>query len=89
MNFKELCPFPRDQIKQEIEKYSQAKEFVWCQEEPQNAGAYAFMAPRLAQLVPQKEIQYVGRGPLSAPAVGNPPRFRAEQSKLVEDALQI
>ncbi|KAF7732562.1 hypothetical protein EC973_003309 [Apophysomyces ossiformis] len=85
----ELCPFPRDQIAQEIEKYSHAKEFVWCQEEPQNAGAYAFMAPRLAQLVPQKEIRYIGREALSAPAVGIATRFRAQQSKLLEDALQI
>ncbi|KAI9028943.1 hypothetical protein CLU79DRAFT_519802 [Phycomyces nitens] len=89
VRIEELCPFPRDQIKQEIEKYEHAGEFVWCQEEPQNAGAYSFMAPRLAQLVPQRMIGYVGRGPLSAPAIANGPLFRKQQSQLIQEAIDI
>lgn len=54
----ELSPFPKDALAKEIEKYSGAHEFVWCQEEPQNAGAYAFMAPRLAQLLPGNKVTY-------------------------------
>ena len=53
----ELSPFPKQELEQEIKKYCGAKEFVWCQEEPQNAGAYSFMAPRLAQLLPQNKVQ--------------------------------
>jgi probable 2-oxoglutarate dehydrogenase E1 component DHKTD1 len=51
-----MSPFPKDHIKKEMDRFTQAKDFVWCQEEPQNAGAYAFMAPRLAQLVPPNKV---------------------------------
>lgn len=52
----ELSPFPKKELLKEIEKYHGASEFVWCQEEPQNAGAYSFMAPRLAQLLPKNKV---------------------------------
>lgn len=52
----ELSPFPKKELQEEIQKYNGADEFVWCQEEPQNAGAYAFMAPRLAQLLPKNKV---------------------------------
>ncbi|KAI8085435.1 hypothetical protein BDF21DRAFT_336024 [Thamnidium elegans] len=52
----ELSPFPQTEIKKEIEKFAGANQFVWCQEEPQNAGAYAFMAPRLTQLLPKDKV---------------------------------
>lgn len=56
IRIEELSPFPKQEIQREIEKYGNAAEFVWCQEEPQNAGAYAFMAPRLAQLLPKNKV---------------------------------
>lgn len=55
IRIEELSPFPKGELLKEIEKYSEAQ-FVWCQEEPQNAGAYAFMAPRLAQLMPKNKV---------------------------------
>lgn len=55
IRIEELSPFPKEEIQREIAKYEHAQ-FVWCQEEPQNAGAYAFMAPRLAQLLPEKKV---------------------------------
>lgn len=56
IRIEELSPFPRNELKKEIEQYGQADEFVWCQEEPQNAGAYSFMAPRLSQLIPKDKV---------------------------------
>jgi probable 2-oxoglutarate dehydrogenase E1 component DHKTD1 len=56
IRIEELSPFPRNELKKEIELYGQADEFVWCQEEPQNAGAYSFMAPRLSQLIPKNKV---------------------------------
>ncbi|KAI7906069.1 uncharacterized protein BX663DRAFT_428541 [Cokeromyces recurvatus] len=53
----ELCPFPKTELQDEISKFSGAQEFIWCQEEPQNAGAYAFMAPRLAQILPENKVK--------------------------------
>ncbi|CAG8672734.1 6673_t:CDS:2, partial [Scutellospora calospora] len=69
---KELCPFPKSDVENELKKYTNAKaEFIWCQEEPQNSGAYTFIEPRLKQLLPSKqELKYIGRPPSAAPAVG-------------------
>jgi probable 2-oxoglutarate dehydrogenase E1 component DHKTD1 len=47
----ELCPFPVDALKNEIARFPNA-EFFWVQEEPQNQGAYSYIAPRLAHLLP-------------------------------------
>ncbi|CAG8683658.1 1072_t:CDS:2, partial [Cetraspora pellucida] len=52
---KELCPFPKSDIEEELKKYTNAKEFIWCQEEPQNNGAYTFVEPRLRQLLSSKQ----------------------------------
>ncbi|KAI9320535.1 hypothetical protein BX666DRAFT_1852065 [Dichotomocladium elegans] len=90
LRMEELCPFPRDEIEKLLGNYYAARQFVWCQEEPQNAGAYSFIAPRLGHLLPyQSKIEYVGRGPLAAPAMGISSRFRVQQSKLIEDALAL
>ncbi|KAG1052090.1 hypothetical protein G6F43_005752 [Rhizopus delemar] len=59
VRIEELSPFPKNELKKEIEKYQQASEFVWCQEEPQNAGAYAFMSPRLNQLIPEGKVSFL------------------------------
>jgi probable 2-oxoglutarate dehydrogenase E1 component DHKTD1 len=53
----ELSPFPKDELEQEINQYKHAREFIWCQEEPQNAGAYTFIAPRLNQLLPENKVK--------------------------------
>ncbi|SAM06364.1 hypothetical protein [Absidia glauca] len=89
IRIEELCPFPKDQIKDELDKYRYATEFVWCQEEPENAGAYGFMAPRLSQMIPHHKLEYVGRKPLSAPAIAIPPVFKAQQSNLIKDAVNM
>lgn len=52
----ELVPFPKTELEHEIKQYKHAQEFIWCQEEPQNAGAYTFMAPRLNQLLPGNKV---------------------------------
>ncbi|KAI8089561.1 uncharacterized protein BX664DRAFT_136937 [Halteromyces radiatus] len=89
IRIEELCPFPKDQIKEELEKYRYATEFVWCQEEHENQGPYSFMAPRLAQMIPHHKLEYVGRKPLSAPAIALPPLFKEQQAKLIKDAVNL
>ncbi|RZC41620.1 2-oxoglutarate dehydrogenase E1 component DHKTD1 -like protein, mitochondrial, partial [Asbolus verrucosus] len=63
------CPFPTLQLQQEVAKFPNAKAFVWCQEEPQNMGAWAFVKSRFENLV-GKKIQFCGRPTQAAPAVG-------------------
>ncbi|XP_060770497.1 2-oxoadipate dehydrogenase complex component E1-like isoform X2 [Neoarius graeffei] len=65
----ELCPFPTDALQQELRKYTNAKEFIWSQEEPQNMGCWFFVSPRFEKQLACK-LRLVSRPPLPAPAVG-------------------
>lgn len=65
----ELCPFPLQALQQELNKYPNAKEFVWSQEEPQNMGPWAFVGPRFEKQLACK-LRLVSRPALPAPAVG-------------------
>lgn len=53
VRLEELCPFPIEDIAATLAKYAHATEVVWCQEEPQNMGAYGFVEPRLRQMLRQ------------------------------------
>ena len=51
VRLEELCPFPADELRQEIGKYTNAKEFLWCQEEHRNQAAWSFVKPRFENIV--------------------------------------
>ncbi|CAB1445989.1 unnamed protein product [Pleuronectes platessa] len=65
----ELCPFPLGALQQELNKYPNAKEFVWSQEEPENMGPWSFVAPRFENQLACK-LRLVSRPALPTPAVG-------------------
>lgn len=69
IRLEELCPFPLEALQKELSKYTNAKEFIWSQEEPQNMGAWSFVAPRFEKQLACK-LQLVSRPSLPAPAVG-------------------
>ncbi|KAK9766541.1 hypothetical protein K7432_004301 [Basidiobolus ranarum] len=67
----EFSPFPKDDLVTEISKYHDASEFVWCQEETQNGGAWFFMESRFNQILPREQRpKYIGRSNCAAPANG-------------------
>ncbi|MEQ9122892.1 MAG: 2-oxoglutarate dehydrogenase E1 component, partial [Alphaproteobacteria bacterium] len=88
----QLYPFPVKSLTAELEKYPNA-DVVWCQEEPENMGAWRFIDRRLEALmanVPKlkaKRPVYVGRAESAATATGVMKRHVAEQTKLVDQAL--
>ncbi|KAJ8925254.1 hypothetical protein NQ315_009082 [Exocentrus adspersus] len=79
-----FCPFPTLELRQEISKYRTAKVFVWCQEEPQNMGAW----PRFENLI-GKKIIYCGRDAQSAPAVGVGSLHQQQVSEIVSKPFLI
>jgi len=84
----QLYPFPRTEVKAQIEKYPAAKEIVWCQEEPMNQGAwYQIQHHLVACLGAENSLHYTGRVRSPSPAAGHLPTHIAEQSALVEQAL--
>lgn len=65
LRVEELSPFPYAQLEEAIKPFANATSFVFAQEEPENAGFWAFAQPRLAQL--GKAWRYVGRRAMAAP----------------------
>ena len=66
----QLYPFPVPEMEAVLAKYPNAREVVWCQEEPQNQGAWYQIRHRLQTLVGKRELLYAGRAPAAAPATG-------------------
>jgi len=84
----QLYPFPATALKQIIGSYPGACEIIWCQEEPENMGAWTFMWPRLESLGLKLPIRYVGRRASASPATGFYAVHELEQKKLVEEAVR-
>jgi 2-oxoglutarate dehydrogenase E1 component len=81
-------PFPHADFKAEIAKYPQATEVVWCQEEPQNQGAwYRLRAYLRADIDDRQLLAYAGRPISASPAVGYMSKHVAQQEQLVRDAF--
>ena len=84
----QLYPFPSDEYDAIIDRYSNASEVVWCQEEPQNQGAWYQIRHRLQEkLGPMHTLLYAGRPGASAPAAGIFQLHVEQQRDLVEAAL--
>jgi 2-oxoglutarate dehydrogenase E1 component len=88
LRVEQLYPFPRKQLAAELKKYAKATDVIWCQEEPQNQGAWYQIQHHLhACLQPKQSLHYTGRARSPAPAVGHFNDHVAEQKQLVADAL--
>ncbi len=88
VRIEQLYPFPSDEYIATLRRYPHAIEFVWCQEEPQNQGAWYQIRHRLQEpLGPRQELLYAGRAPAAAPATGIPQLHAEQQHGLVNAAL--
>ena len=88
IRIEQLYPFPRPQLKAELERYRQAQDVVWCQEEPQNQGAWFQIQHHLrACLSTRQSLFYAGRARSPSPAAGHFNDHVEEQKKLIADAL--
>jgi 2-oxoglutarate dehydrogenase E1 component len=93
VRLEQIHPFPAKALADSIGKYRLA-DVVWCQEEPQNMGAWSFVERRIEQVLigldgKAKRPRYVGRPEAAATATGLLKRHNAEQAKLVDEALSI
>ncbi|PPK76461.1 2-oxoglutarate dehydrogenase E1 component [Methylobacter tundripaludum] len=84
----QLYPFPDELFKAEVGKYPQLKEFIWCQEEPQNQGAWYQSRHHFTDNLGAKiSMTYAGREASAAPAVGNFRVHIEQQKAVVQSAL--
>ena len=73
-----------------VAQYSHVTDWVWCQEEPQNQGAWYCSQHHFWQAIPDgAKLTYAGREASSSPAVGYVSVHNQQQKALVEDALTI
>ncbi|WP_202081615.1 2-oxoglutarate dehydrogenase E1 component [Caldalkalibacillus salinus] len=90
VRIEELYPFPVERVRQLIERYAHVKEIIWLQEEPQNMGAWTFVAPHIRSIVPSSvNVRYVGRPARSSPAEGVPLMHQEQQQRIIQEALDV
>ncbi len=90
VRLEQLYPFPYDEMLAAVGRYTNAKEFVWCQEEPRNQGSWRSNRHRLERVTPKESpIEFAGRAPSASPASGYHNQHVIEQKRLVDEALAI
>ena len=88
VRIEQLYPFPGEEYAAILRRYANAREIVWCQEEPQNQGAWYQIRHRLQEFAgSRREVLYAGRASAAAPATGLVKVHEAEQQGLVQAAL--
>jgi len=88
IRLEQLYPFPRTLFDEVIDRYSQVKRLIWCQEEPQNQGAWDQIKHRFhTQLDKGRKLFYAGRPASAAPSVGLYPIHVQQQEVLIDEAL--
>ena len=91
LRLEQLYPFPREALLEELARFPEA-EVVWCQEEPENMGAWSFVDRRLEEVLLALDgfsvrAQYIGRPEAASPATGSLGTHNAEQTLVLNQAM--
>jgi 2-oxoglutarate dehydrogenase E1 component len=84
VRIEQLYPFPEKQVIALLKRYKGAK-VAWVQEEPSNMGYQSF----IIRMMPEQKFEFVSRKASASPATGYAKVHKAEQEKLVNQALEI
>ncbi|HEU5399071.1 MAG TPA: 2-oxoglutarate dehydrogenase E1 component, partial [Gammaproteobacteria bacterium] len=88
VRLEQLYPFPQTEYAEILNLYANAREIVWCQEEPGNQGAWYQIRHRLQEpLKPKHLLSYAGRTPSASTAAGYMELHTQQQKQLIQDAL--
>ena len=91
VRIEQLYPFPYDDLEEILTKYENVQEFIWCQEEPLNQGAWFSHRHRIQRVLDRfnkgDEVSLVSRPPAAAPAVGLMKLHLQQQEELVKEAI--
>ena len=90
VRIEQLYPFPEQELQAVLKQYQHVKQFVWCQEEPQNQGAWYCSQHHFRAAIPEGTyLTYAGRKASAAPAVGYMSVHVKEQQALITQALTL
>ena len=89
IRIEQLYPFPHSDLQVEIERYPNAKDIIWCQEEPGNQGAWHRIQHYLLRHKrPEQVLGYALRPSSASPAVGYLAKHNLQQKELIEAAFR-
>jgi 2-oxoglutarate dehydrogenase E1 component len=92
LRLEQLYPFPENVLALELKRFPKA-EVVWCQEEPENQGAWTFVAPHIertiAHLGGRERPRYTGRPEYASTAAGLMVQHTAELHAFLKEALSL
>ena len=84
----QLYPFPHKAFAAELKKYPNATDVVWCQDEPQNQGAWFFIQHNIHENMHEgQKLGYAGRAASASPAVGYAHLHQDQQKALIDAAF--
>ncbi|WP_064602620.1 2-oxoglutarate dehydrogenase E1 component [Photobacterium sp. J15] len=90
VRIEQIYPFPKEDVEAALANYQHVSDFVWCQEEPQNQGAWYSSQHNFRAALPKgAELNYAGRPASASPAVGYMSVHLKQQKALVDAALTI
>ncbi len=85
----QLYPFPAKSLAKELKVYAKNAQFYWCQEEPQNMGAWFSVRDYIQWTLDtikanNKVVSYIGRSPDASPATGYAKRHISQQQEIIK-----
>ncbi len=88
LRVEQLYPFPHKAFATELKKYPNAADIVWCQDEPQNQGAWFFVQHYIHEnMLEGQKLGYSGRAASASPAAGYSHLHQEQQKVLVDGAF--
>jgi 2-oxoglutarate dehydrogenase E1 component len=88
IRIEQLYPYPEWNVSRILEAYSNAREVIWVQEEPENMGAWNFLRNKLSESLPfGRALRCVARPVSSSPSTGSLRGHRQEQAELIKTAF--
>jgi 2-oxoglutarate dehydrogenase E1 component len=88
LRIEQLYPFPHKVFAAELKKYPGVTDIVWCQDEPQNQGAWFFVQHYIHENMTEgQKLGYSGRAASASPAVGYSQLHQEQQKSLVDGAF--
>jgi 2-oxoglutarate dehydrogenase E1 component len=83
----QLYPLPEAELAAELDRHTNARDFIWVQEEPANMGALAYIVPQLERLAHGRGVLTVKRSASASPATGSHKAHEMEQHTLISLAF--